>query len=237
MPISLLSRGLKILLALLAGYVIMTLLLSSMTVNGERGIQPPLPTAPVTLWLMSNGVHTDLVLPVRHPLRDWGQFLPWRPDQPNGLQHTDYVAIGWGDRGFYLETPTWAELKASTALKAISGTGQTLMHVTAINGPLHEDTHTRRLTVSPQQYQQLLGYIDQQFVLDQAGKPQAVMGQYGLNDRFYAARGSYSLFQTCNSWVVTGLKVMGQPAPVWTPFDRPILSRYPIHPTPATTVQ
>ena len=41
-----------------------------------------------------------------------------------------FVGLGWGDKGFYLETPTWADLKTSTALKAVSGYNTTAMHVT-----------------------------------------------------------------------------------------------------------
>ena len=48
------------------------------------------------------------------------------------LQPTEdarYVAFGWGDRGFYLETPTWDDLKYSTVLKALFWHSPAVMHV------------------------------------------------------------------------------------------------------------
>ena len=40
------------------------------------------------------------------------------------------ISIGWGDKGFYLDTPTWAELKLSTALIAGFGLGNAALHIT-----------------------------------------------------------------------------------------------------------
>lgn len=42
----------------------------------------------------------------------------------------NYIAFGWGDKGFYLDTPTWADLKFSTAFKAAFWMGQSAMHTT-----------------------------------------------------------------------------------------------------------
>ena len=43
-----------------------------------------------------------------------------------------YIAIGWGDKGFYLDTPTWADLKFSTAFKAAFWLGNSAIHTTFI---------------------------------------------------------------------------------------------------------
>jgi hypothetical protein len=49
---------------------------------------------------------------------------------------------------------------------------------------------------------------------------------YGLNDAFYEAKGSYSLFCTCNTWANNGLKSCGQKAALWTPSDKGIFLHY-----------
>lgn len=48
---------------------------------------------------MTNGVHTDLVVPVKHELMDWSQKVLF--SQTKG-KNTDfnYIAFGWGDKGF-----------------------------------------------------------------------------------------------------------------------------------------
>ena len=45
---------------------------------------------------------------------------------------------------------------------------------------------------------------------------------YGKNDAFYEAKGSYSLFYTCNSWVNENLKEVGLKACRWTLFCDPL---------------
>ena len=45
----------------------------------------------------------------------------------------EYLAFGWGDKGFYLDTPEWSDLKASTAFKAAFALGNSAMHTTFIN--------------------------------------------------------------------------------------------------------
>lgn len=207
-------------------YSVAVLVLSSWVINRD-GLPPDSPHN-ITLWLQTNGVHTDLIVPMQTPARDWRQILPWRDDDQAAWQQAQYVAIGWGDRGFYLDTPTWSQLKPSTALIAATGLGKTLMHVTRVDGPLVVNEQTRRLEVSPEQYQQLLQYVDQQFERDRQGHVIPVTGSYGTQDRFYAAKGSYSLLMTCNTWVGQALKTMQVPAPLWTPFDTPLLDAYPM---------
>ncbi|HOB24230.1 MAG TPA: DUF2459 domain-containing protein, partial [Kaistella sp.] len=57
------------------------------------------------------------MVPVKTPEIDWSQQIPFKTTLS---KRTDfkYLAIGWGDKGFYLDTPTWADLKFSTAFKA-----------------------------------------------------------------------------------------------------------------------
>ena len=61
----------------------------------------------LSIYVVSNGVHTDLCLPAQTEYCDWHRLL----DPSLFEQHNagfEYVSIGWGDKGFYLETPTWA---------------------------------------------------------------------------------------------------------------------------------
>ena len=45
-----------------------------------------------------------------------------------------YVAIGWGDRGFYVDTPTWADLKLSTLCNALFVPSESVL---LSGGPAH----------------------------------------------------------------------------------------------------
>lgn len=70
--------------------------------------------------------------------------------------------MGWGDKGFYLETPTWAELKASVAFKAVTGLSTTAIHATFYI-MLEENSACKRLLLSRDQYVRLVRCIEGRF--------------------------------------------------------------------------
>lgn len=177
----------------------------------------------VEIYLISNGVHTDIAMPLRHPLWDW---TVWTPPQ-HTRQQADYryVAVGWGDRGFFLDTPTWADLTPATAAKALSGRAPSAMHATFYpqlqNGP-----NSIRIRISPQSYRRLAANISRSF--DTAGGGTRRIGQaaYGGNDAFYEAHGHYSAFATCNTWTNRQLRDAGLKSVLWTPFQGALMEAY-----------
>ncbi len=181
----------------------------------------------VPVFLRSNGVHTDLVLPVHHPQMDWSQQLHYADTQANDSSF-EYVGIGWGDKGFYLDTPTWADLKFVTAVRAGFWLSTTAMHTTFYHAAdLRPGPATVALHLSHAEYARLLAYIQASFQRDAAGKVRPISGHsYGRNDAFYEANDTYSLFHTCNSWTNDGLKVAGQKACYWTALETGIFRQY-----------
>lgn len=181
----------------------------------------------ITIYLWSNGVHTDFVLPTHSPQQNWTDIF--LPHHVKDGQARAWTAIGWGDKGFYLNTPTWAELKVSTALKAISGTSQSAMHVTFYDDKeVASCQRCAKVSISPAQYQQLITYIKKDITWqNHQAMPIDTTAQYGDTDAFYEAKGSYFLFYTCNTWVNEGLKAMGVPSAWWTITDKGILQHYP----------
>lgn len=183
-------------------------------------------TNEVSIYILTNGVHTDLVLPVRHAYIDWSQLLPFENTRGKDTLPA-YVAFGWGDKGFYLETPTWADLKASTALKAAFNMSTSAIHVTYYRR-MWEDESCRKIEISHTQYERLVKYVRNSFRGTVEERPQFIPtnAQYGDNDAFYEGRGSYHLFHTCNTWANNGLKSCGQRACWWTIFDTGIFLQY-----------
>ncbi|MBP7172927.1 MAG: TIGR02117 family protein [Cloacibacterium sp.] len=180
----------------------------------------------IETYILTNGVHTDLVMPIKTHLIDWSQKIPF---ENTVSQRTDfrYIAFGWGDKGFYLDTPTWADLKFSTAFKAAFWLGESAIHATYYEKmTLGEDC--RKVMLTEEQYSRLIRFIDRSFDKDAKGnyiliKTNAV---YGKNDAFYEAGGSYSFLHTCNTWTNNGLKTAGQKAAFWTPTDTGIFRHY-----------
>ncbi|SEQ38371.1 TIGR02117 family protein [Neolewinella agarilytica] len=167
-----------------------------------------------TIYLFSNGVHLDIVVPVGMVPTDLRQQL--RP-----ASSTELLAFGWGDKGFYLDTPTWAELRASVAVKAMFLPSPTAMHVTE-----HQQVHSTwsKAEISQEQLDQLFTYILSSFKTTASGEIIEIKDAgYTPQDRFYEAHGNYSCFKTCNTWVNKAMKVIGVKTAIWTPMDKGVL--------------
>jgi len=218
-------RLLLLSLAALAAFIVIYVLgawsLSRIPVPAETGGGND-----ITAYILSNGVHTDIIVPVRSMDVDWTQNVAFA--HTTGRDSTaEWVAFGWGDKGFYLETPTWGDLTASVAFKAMFGLGNAAMHAT-FHGRVTEGPLCKRMTLSYEQYRRLSTYIRNSFALDAEGRTQAIVtsANYGSTDAFYEGVGSYSLFHTCNSWTNEALKASGQKACLWTPMHTGILRQY-----------
>ncbi|WP_437920702.1 TIGR02117 family protein [Sphingobacterium sp. LRF_L2] len=180
----------------------------------------------VKVYILSNGVHTDVVLPVRNDQIVWSDIFPYEATKGNdSIQN--WVAIGWGDKGFYLHTPEWKDLKLKTALVAGLGIGETALHVTYYK-QMFEGEYCRETRITPAQYKRLIDYVLQSLEKDSLGRAILIStdAQYNDDDAFYEAVGAYSLFFSCNTWTNNALKRANMPSGIWTVFDKGILRYY-----------
>ncbi len=180
----------------------------------------------IIIYVMSNGVHTDLVFPVMNTQMDWKTLFPLENNKGSDKNY-DFVAIGWGDKGFYLNTPEWKDLTIKTALIAGLGLGETALHIT-YHEHIQENELCYQVHIDSIQYQKLITYVVT--ALERDLDDQAIVietdAQYGDNDAFYEAQGSYSLFYSCNTWTNIALKEANLPSAYWTVFDKGILRHY-----------
>ncbi|RYD90839.1 MAG: TIGR02117 family protein [Sphingobacteriales bacterium] len=208
-------------IAIIPTYLLSAYILSRMSVAKEPGN-----ASDVQVYLITNGVHSDIVLPVKTKQADWTNEIKF--EHTTGRDTTArYIAFGWGDKGFYLETPEWADLKFSVACRAAFGYGNSAMHATFYK-QMREGKTCVRIPVSNEQYGRLVNYIRNSFSTDPAGHVINIItkANYDSNDAFYEAKGSYSIFHTCNTWTNNALKSCGQKACKWTPFDTGIFYQY-----------
>lgn len=188
--------------------------------------------AEVEAYVISNGVHLDLVLPMHAAGVDWGLLFP-PGDAPAAPAPADFVAIGWGDREFYLHTPTWADLTLPRALRALTGQHPAALHVSRLQRAQLPPRQTWRLPLTAAQYRRLAQRVRQSLPAGQARRIEGA--HYASNDAFYEATGRYHLLRTCNEWAAEGLRAAGVPVPAWAPFD--VNARWhlpPLRPQPAT---
>lgn len=206
--------------AFVLGYIIMATLLKWIPTN--RKARPN--AEGTTMWVISNGAHSDLILPIKTPDIDWGEFVDLSLFKDTNYQ---YISFGWGDKGFYLETPSWAELQPKVAFKALFYLGETAMQVI-----LHEDIpkdtkYKKAIKLNANQYNEIIQYIKKSFKydpqkqlmpIDFAGLP----AYEHLNYHFFEATGRYHFFKTCNCWVNNALKLAEVRTATWAPFSRAI---------------
>ena len=112
--VGILGKSILIFIAMICLYLCTAFCCSRIDIEKEHGHAEE-----VEIFILSNGVHTDIVMPASNAHLDWSTFFPTQNtwSKENGYP---FISLGWGDKGFYLETPTWADLKTSTALKAAS---------------------------------------------------------------------------------------------------------------------
>lgn len=202
-------------------YIAVAFVLSGISVSHEEDAKDN-----VDIYILTNGVHTDIVVPTITTHKNWFKQMDHLPLQIDTAKQ-NYLAIGWGDKGFYLNTPTWAELKASTAIKAMFGISGTAIHATYYP-EMKESSTCKRISVSHNQYLRILQFIDRSLEKDINGNIIKIdtEANKGHHDAFYEATGRYSIFYTCNSWANHVLKDSGQKACLWTAFQKPIFQKY-----------
>ena len=203
-------------------YLLTAWSLSRITVDREAG-----QAEEMAIYIKTNGVHTDLVVPVKTEQADWSKEIRFTNTHLQDTSKIQYLAMGWGDKGFYLQTPTWADLKFSIAFKAAFALSTTAIHATFYD-KLTETASCKKIMISRGAYARLVAYISNSFRKDDSGHviPIATNANYNKADAFYEANGSYSMLHTCNTWANNALKCSGQKACLWTPFDTGIFLKY-----------
>ena len=207
------ANGIGVLLGLILLYVFAGLVGGAIPANAawrppERGVE---------IWVESNGVHTGIVMPKVAAGVDWRRLA--RPEHladPRYAAH-DHVSMGWGERAFYLETPTWWDLRPRTVIAAAVGSDRTLVHVDHVPRP-RDTAAVRRLVLRPEEYRRLADRIAGFFTAGGERLP-----GYARYDAFYQSTGRYDALRTCNAWTGDMLRHAGVRVGRWTPFPHKVL--------------
>lgn len=203
--------------ALLAGVYLAIVLVGLIPVN--NGFQPA--ADGVTIFVVSTALHADIVVPITTEAVDWREHFAAGRFAGDTSKAT-HVAFGWGDRNFYLQTPTWADLKPSTAAKALFWPSDACMHVSLLDAASASED-ARAVTISQQQYAQLARHILGSFMLDEHDRKVEIAGAaYALDDAFFEARGSFHCVNTCNAWAGRAMQAAGIRTPWLSPLPRTV---------------
>ena len=164
-----------------------------------KSLYPPAAgEVPRTVYVINHGaLHTGLAVK--------------RSDIPRGVWPAQrdyagrkYLEVGWGDDDGYRKP-----LTSGIALKALAGSKRTVLLADGFStlGAKLENPKISIVAVdlSTKGFARLCQHVDQTYALDQTGRP------IRLGQGWYRARGTYSAFHTCNTWVADALRQAGCP--------------------------
>ncbi len=176
------------------------------------------PSDGVEIFFLSNDVHTSIILPKKSATVEWSKVFADTVFIGN-VSNKDYVAFGWGDRGFFLDVDSWSNFKFSAAAKALFVPTTSVMHAWFINPDNYSGI--KSVNITEQQLKQLVNFIKASFKTDLNNQIiQIPDSAYGTTDAFFEANGQYHLFNTCNSWVGRALYKTGITVPWLTPMPK-----------------
>lgn len=164
-----------------------------------KSLYPPAAgEVPRTVYVINHGaLHTGLAVK--------------RSDIPRGVWPANrdysrhkYLEVGWGDDDGYRKP-----LTSGIALKALAGSTRTVLLADGF-GTLATKLENPKFSIvsvdlSAAGFARLCQHVDQTYARDQAGRP------IRLGQGWYRARGTYSAFHTCNTWVAEALRQAGCP--------------------------
>ena len=109
------------------------------------------------VYLVSNGMHTDIVLPVRNEVIDWTEVV--NPSHSlSSPVHPKFISFGWGDLEFYRNTPQWEDLDIATGFRALFLKTPSAVHVKFLDTVSVNDK-TINIVTDREQYKKLSTYI------------------------------------------------------------------------------
>lgn len=215
---------LKSTLYLLGGitlYLLLAVLGTFITTSTNQEQAPIKQSSSLNIYIVSNGLHTDIVVPMYHIAIDWQKYFNQPPFV--GFDQCRWISFGWGDRDFFLKSTQTDFPDGWTTIKAVLLPSKSLMHVRFYQHLDPRATNVYQLTISSVQYKRLTQFILHSFILSPYKQLQQVAKGYTNHDFFFEAKHYYHLFNTCNNWTNRGLKSMGVRAGIWTPFEQCVL--------------
>ncbi|ODT18083.1 MAG: urease-associated protein [Mesorhizobium sp. SCN 65-12] len=168
------------------------------------------------ILVLKNPIHTDIAIPVDDRVRQRFRFLA-DAGIPTENPQVRYIVFGWGGRAFYLETPTWSQLKAGPVIKALT-LDAAVMHVDVAGAIAEPHPDIAGFDVTETDFAALLDYIEASFQHGANGPVAIESAGYSNFDRFYEANGRFNALVGCNTWTAAALRAAGLRTGWWNPL-------------------
>lgn len=203
-------------LAILVGAIVLAVVLGTFI---PRPLLPAAAADPVAtrhILVLKNPIHTDIAVPVDDDVRKRFHFLV-DGGIPADMAGVGYIVFGWGARAFYLETPTWSELKAVPVMKALT-LDASVMHINVAGNIVEPHPDVAGFDISEERFAALLDFITASFQQGPNGPIPVENAAYSRFDRFYEANGHFNALVGCNTWTAAALRIAGLRTGWWNPL-------------------
>ena len=140
-------------------------------------------------YFTNNGLHTHLVFPTQ-------QIKDLLPALKPYFLDTTWLQIGWGDYQYYgnPEQTNWMGAKALfLPTAAVIG----MLGINTIPEDIPKNTAFYKISLDTMHWNAILGFIC------------AMIRAKPTGEMFFAAHGTYSIFNTCNHWTAKALATAG----------------------------
>jgi uncharacterized protein (TIGR02117 family) len=166
---------------------------------------------PVTLTAAPDSEKVIYLVKIR-----WHTGIIFRTDQADktkwkfidDFKGYKYVDVGWGDKDFYQHPGFDIDL----AVKALFFKTQSTLRISGFNRGIDKYLETtdyaEKLILNDEEYGRLCSYIQSTYSPDD-GYPVILSEHFGGAVKFYRAKGYYTVFNTCNTWIAKALNYAG----------------------------
>lgn len=165
----------------------------------------------VSVWVIENGFHSDLVLPAATLRGRTGAMAQALKDMPQ----TPFVTVGWGDARFYVATIPVAQRPIDGMRALFAPNNPTLLRLEPLSRPpafVYDET-VLQLRLSPAGFERLARRLDQSFALGADLGPDLARPwpTRAFDARYFHSREHFSILHVCNHWTGELLSAAGLP--------------------------
>ncbi|MGB3512582.1 MAG: DUF2459 domain-containing protein [Microcoleaceae cyanobacterium] len=175
----------------------------------------------IPIYIYNSGIHTDILVPVTTKIWDWQQHFNLNLIV-NPSDSINYLAFGFGDRAYFLETYTGTSSPIAITLKALFLPTPSAMRVLAYRN-IPQQYEIKCVIITQSNYRKLMEFINDSFQFDAQSNRINLTIDPNYGGGFYAAKGSYSILKGCNDWTAEGLRLAGVNTPVWSGLSSSIM--------------
>jgi len=157
--------------------------------------------AKTVIFVTSNGWHSGIVVAK-------ADLPPDRLPETMDFPAADFLEFGWGDAVYYpAKQPTFG-----MSLQAALVPTPAVVHVAGLwaePARVYSKAEVVSLPIDDENFRRLIDFVDASFERSGAARAAATGPGLYATSRFYPAKGSFHLFNTCNTWTARALATAG----------------------------